>query len=86
LLERACGYDLPSGREHHVFDVVTDEIDALIVDDRQRLCRHGACTGQQHTYLAINQDVVFDQFLDTGDLLLDITGATGTIAASNFIT
>jgi hypothetical protein len=37
------------------------------------------------TYLAINQDGVFDQFLDTGDLLLDITGATGTIGASNFI-
>jgi Ca2+-binding RTX toxin-like protein len=37
-----------------------------------------------HTYLAINQDATLNQFLDAGDLLLDITGATGTIAASAF--
>jgi hypothetical protein len=34
------------------------------------------------TYLAINQDATLNAFLDTGDLLVDITGA---IAASNFI-
>jgi len=38
-----------------------------------------------HTYVAINQDGVFNAFLDTGDLLIDITGVTGTIATSNFI-
>ncbi len=37
------------------------------------------------TYLAINQDGVLNAFLDTGDLLLDITGVTGAIATSNFI-
>ena len=36
------------------------------------------------TYLAIDQ-AVFGTFLDTDDLLLDITGATGSIATSNFI-
>ena len=35
------------------------------------------------TYLAIN--LVNNGFLDVDDLLLDITGATGTIATSNFI-
>ena len=35
------------------------------------------------TYLAIN--LATDGFSDTDDLLLDITGATGTIATSNFI-
>jgi Ca2+-binding RTX toxin-like protein len=37
-----------------------------------------------HTYVAINQDTAFNAFDDAGDLLLDITGATGTIAASRF--
>jgi Ca2+-binding RTX toxin-like protein len=37
------------------------------------------------TYVAINQDGILNAFLDTGDLLVDITGATGTIATSNFI-
>jgi Ca2+-binding RTX toxin-like protein len=36
------------------------------------------------TYLAIDQ-ATFGTFLDADDLLLDITGATGTIGASNFI-
>jgi hypothetical protein len=36
------------------------------------------------TYLAIDQ-AVFGTFLDTDDLLLDITGATGSIATGNFI-
>ena len=36
------------------------------------------------TYLAIDQ-VGFGAFADDNDLLLDITGATGSIAASNFI-
>jgi Ca2+-binding RTX toxin-like protein len=35
------------------------------------------------TYVAIN--LVNDGFLDTDDLLIEITGVTGTIAASNFI-
>ncbi len=38
------------------------------------------------TYLAINVDATLIAFLDTGDLLLDITGATGTIGAGDFIT
>jgi hypothetical protein len=29
-------------------------------------------------------DTAFNAFADAGDLLLDITGATGTIAASSF--
>jgi Ca2+-binding RTX toxin-like protein len=37
-----------------------------------------------HTYLAVNQDTTFNAFDDGGDLLLDITGASGTIAASRF--
>jgi Ca2+-binding RTX toxin-like protein len=37
------------------------------------------------TYLAINQDATLNAFDDTGDLLVDITGVTGTIAAGNFI-
>ena len=36
-----------------------------------------------HTYLAIN--LANAGFVDTEDLLLDITGATGAIGASNFI-
>jgi hypothetical protein len=36
------------------------------------------------TYLAIDQ-AVLGTFLDAQDLLLDITGVTGTIATSNFI-
>ena len=36
-------------------------------------------------YLAINQDATRNAFDDAGDLLLDITGVTGTIATSNFI-
>jgi hypothetical protein len=36
-----------------------------------------------HTYLAIN--IANAGFLDSDDLLLDITGATGSIGASNFI-
>jgi hypothetical protein len=36
------------------------------------------------SYLAINLTVA--GFLDTDDLLLDITGATGTIGAGNFTT
>jgi hypothetical protein len=35
--------------------------------------------------LSINQDGTLNAFLDTGDLLIDITGVTGTIATSNFI-
>jgi hypothetical protein len=35
--------------------------------------------------LAMNQDVAFTTFTDATDLLVDITGATGTIATSNFI-
>ncbi len=38
------------------------------------------------TYLAINQDAAFTTFNDVTDLLLDITGVTGTIGASNFTT
>ena len=38
------------------------------------------------TYLAINVDGAPNAFLDLGDLLLDITGATGTIGAGDFIT
>ena len=37
------------------------------------------------TYLAINQDGALNAFLDTGDLLLDVTGATGTIDAGDFL-
>jgi hypothetical protein len=40
--------------------------------------------GPSRTYLAINLAVA--GFLDTQDLLLDITGATGTIGGSNFVT
>jgi Ca2+-binding RTX toxin-like protein len=36
------------------------------------------------TYLAINQDAANNLFGDTFDLLLDITGATGTIGANDF--
>ena len=36
-------------------------------------------------YLAIEQTVGNAVFDDATDLLLDITGATGTISASNFI-
>jgi hypothetical protein len=36
-----------------------------------------------HTYLAIN--LANAGFVDTDDLLLDITGATGAIGNSNFI-
>ena len=36
------------------------------------------------TYLAINQDTVFNAFDGTRDLLLDITGVAGTIGSSNF--
>ena len=36
------------------------------------------------TYLAIDQ-VTLGTFLDSDDLLLDITGVTGTIATTNFI-
>jgi Ca2+-binding RTX toxin-like protein len=36
------------------------------------------------TYVALNTDLVAG-FLDTGDLLFDITGVTGTISATNFI-
>jgi hypothetical protein len=35
-------------------------------------------------YLAINQDAALNAFLDGGDLLLDITGATGAIGVGNF--
>jgi hypothetical protein len=38
-----------------------------------------------HACLAINQDGAFNAFDDAGGLLLDITGAAGTIAASNFV-
>ena len=38
-----------------------------------------------HTYLAINTDTGFNAFADAGDLLIDITGVTGSIAASNFV-
>ena len=37
------------------------------------------------TYLAINQDAGLNTFVDATDLLLDITGATGTIGADDFI-
>jgi Ca2+-binding RTX toxin-like protein len=37
------------------------------------------------TFLVINQDAIFNAFDDTDDLLLEITGVTGTIATSNFI-
>ncbi len=36
------------------------------------------------SYLAINQDAARNAFDDTGDLLLDITGVTGTIGAGDF--
>jgi hypothetical protein len=35
-------------------------------------------------YLAINQDMVFNAFDGTRDMLLDITGVVGTIGPSNF--
>jgi Ca2+-binding RTX toxin-like protein len=37
------------------------------------------------TYLAINQDPAYFMFDDTGDLLIDITGVSGTINTTNFI-
>jgi Ca2+-binding RTX toxin-like protein len=37
------------------------------------------------TYLAINQDATFSSFTDATDLLIDISGATGTIGNANFI-
>jgi Ca2+-binding RTX toxin-like protein len=37
------------------------------------------------TYVAINQDAAFNTFTDATDLLIDITGVTGTIATTNFI-
>ncbi|HEX2398521.1 MAG TPA: bluetail domain-containing putative surface protein, partial [Mycobacterium sp.] len=37
------------------------------------------------TYLAIEQTAGNNTFTDATDLLVDITGATGTIATSNFI-
>ena len=37
------------------------------------------------TYLAINQDAGLNAFVDATDLLLDITGAVGTIDAGDFI-
>ncbi len=37
------------------------------------------------TFLAINQDATYNTFADAGDLLIDITGAAGTITANNFI-
>ena len=37
-----------------------------------------------HTYLAIDQ-AGFRAFADAQDLLIDITGATGTIAAGSFV-
>ena len=36
------------------------------------------------TFLAINQDATSTGSTDAGDLLIDITGVTGTIATSNF--
>ena len=36
------------------------------------------------TYVAIDQ-ATFGTFLDTDDLLIDITGVTGAIATSNFV-
>ena len=44
-----------------------------------------AFTYSGHTYLAINQDGTRNAFVDTGDLLVDITGASGTIGAADFI-
>jgi hypothetical protein len=38
-----------------------------------------------HAYLAMNQDTTFNAFTDGGDLLLDITGAAGTIGPGNFV-
>ena len=38
------------------------------------------------TYVAIDQGGAFGSFSDADDLLLDITGATGTIGAGNFTT
>ena len=37
------------------------------------------------TYLAINQDATYNSFTDATDLLIDITGVTGTIGNGNFI-
>jgi hypothetical protein len=37
------------------------------------------------TYVAINQDATQNAFADAGDLLLDITGVTGSISAGNFV-
>jgi hypothetical protein len=37
------------------------------------------------TYVAINQDAMQNAFADAGDLLLDITGVTGSISAGNFV-
>ncbi len=38
-----------------------------------------------HAYLAINLDTALNTFEDYGDLLIDITGVTGTITTSNFL-
>ena len=43
-------------------------------------------TFNSRTYVAINQDGVFNGFADGGDLMLDITGVAGTIGNGNFIT
>jgi Ca2+-binding RTX toxin-like protein len=37
------------------------------------------------TYVAINQDATQNAFADAGDLLLDITGVSGSISGSNFV-
>ena len=37
------------------------------------------------TFVAINQDTTYAAFADAGDLLIDITGVTGAIAATRFI-
>jgi hypothetical protein len=41
---------------------------------------------QGRTYVAIDQGGAFGSFQDANDLLLDITGAVGTIGAGNFTT
>jgi Ca2+-binding RTX toxin-like protein len=38
-----------------------------------------------HAYLAINLDTALNSFEDYGDLLIDVTGVTGTITMSNFL-
>jgi hypothetical protein len=37
-----------------------------------------------HEYLAIDQGGFFNAFTDAVDLLMEITGATGTIGANDF--